>query len=526
MTPESVSALNASELRYRRLFETAQDGILIVDFSSGKIQDVNPYFLSLFGYSKDEIVGEIFWDMPAIVDKAPVVAAFSALKDAGHLRHEDLPLKTKQGRILNIEFVGNAYDVDNQRVIQCNIRDITVRKQIETNLLESKVELDKRSWAVMAYAKAAMALAHSDNPAELIQNVCDAIVQQAPYSVSWVGLAEHDADKTVRVAGIAGTAKAYAEGISVSWSGETSRGLGPTGQCIRLAESVLVSDTLTDENFEPWRERANQYGIRCSVAVPIKDEAKTLGALMVYASIPNAFSKNEIRLFENLAEEIGYGLRAIERRQQLSEETKAHEAAHNQLYKALESTIDAMSRTMQWRDPYTAGHQKRVAEIAVAIGRELQLNEDRLKGMHMGCLVHDMGKVAVPSEILTKPSQLTDLEMQIVRQHVQTSYEILKDIPFFWPIADMVFQHHERLDGSGYPRGLKKDQIILEARILAVADTLEAMASHRPYRVALGLDAALKVIKEGRGTLFDESVVDACLRLFNEKDYQLPVMAT
>lgn len=177
---------------------------------------------------------------------------------------------------------------------------------------------------------------------------------------------------------------------------------------------------------------------------------------------------------------------------------------------------------MEWRDPYAAGHQRRVAEIAVAIAKELGWDDVHLNGLHLGCMVHDIGKVAIPSEILTKPSKLTALEMQMVKGHVETSYEILKDIPFFWPIADMVHQHHERMDGSGYLCGLKGNQIILEARVLAVADTVEAMASHRPYRAAIGLEAALKVITDGRGTLFDSTVVDACLKLFKEKHYQLP----
>ena len=525
MTADSILALNAWELRYRRLFETAQDGILIVDFSTGKIQNVNPFLLNLLGYAKDEIVGKTLGEFDAVVDKASVIEAFDALKVTSAIRKE-LTLKTKHGDILNVEFFTHAYDVGNDRIVQCNIRDITIRKRVEAELLNSQKESEKRNWAVLAYAHASVALAHSESAEELIQNVCEAIVEQAPFVMTWVGIAEHDADKTVRVAGLAGTAKAYAQGIEVSWSAESPNGLGPTGRCIRTSKTVLISDTLTDLYFSPWRERANQYGIRCSVAVPIPDGGVADGALMVYAKIPNAFSQSEIYLFENLAEEIGYGLHAIQRRQQLNEEMKAREAMQKQLYNALKSTIEAMSKTMEWRDPYTAGHQKRVAQIATAIGREMGLDEARLEGIYLGCMVHDMGKVAIPSEILTKPSRLTDIEMQMVRQHVQTSYEILKDIPFFWPIADMVFQHHERLDGSGYPRGLKGEQIILEARILAVADTIEAMAAHRPYRAAIGLDAALKVIEDGRGSLFDVAVVDACLRLFHEKHYQLPAIST
>ena len=522
MSTESISALNTSELRYRRLFETAQEGFLIIDFLSGQIQDANPYLLDLLDYSKDEVVGKALWEIGAMIDKEPAIAAFSALKETGYIRYEDLPLKTKQGRIINVEFISNSYEVDGTLVIQCNIRDITARKQTESDLILSQRQSEKRHWAVLAYGQAAMALFHANTEADLIKNVCKAIAEQPPYPMAWVGLAEHDVNKTIRVAGVAGTAKAYTDGIMVSWSADTAYGRGPTGQCVRSGKSILISDTLKNEHFQIWVERANQYGIRCCIATPISDGSKTIGALMVYAKIPNAFNESEVHLFENLSEEIGYGLQAIMHRQQLIAEIKEHEATQNQLYASLDSTIEAMSKTLEFRDPYTAGHQNRVAKIAVAIGQEMGLNADKLKGIHLGSMVHDIGKVAIPSEILTKPTQLTALEMQMIRLHAEASYDILKKIPFTWPIAEMAYQHHERLDGSGYPKGLKADQIIFEAKILAVADTVEAMSAHRPYRAAIGLDAALKVIQAGRGTLFDETIVDACLRLFKEKNYQLP----
>ena len=510
MSPDLIANLTASELRYRRLFETAQDGILIIDFLSGKIQDANPFLLGLLGYSKDEVLGKALWEIGAMIDKAPAIAAFSTLK-------------TKQGQIINVEIVSNAYDVEGTRVIQCNIRDITARQQAECDLLVVQNQSDKRNWAVSAYGQAAMALFHAETKNDLIQNVCNAIAEQDPYIVAWVGLAEHDVNKTVRVAGAAGSAKGYTEGITVSWSLDTAYGRGPSGQCIRSGKTIIISDTLTNADFQTWIEHANQYGIRCCIATPITRDAETIGALMVYAKIPNAFIESEVHLFENLAEEIGYGLRAIAHRQQLKDEIKAREAIQSQLYDSLDSTIEAMSKTLEFRDPYTAGHQNRVADIATAIGVEMGLDEDKLRGIHLGCLVHDIGKVSIPSELLTKPTHLTDLELQMIRLHAEASFDILKNIPFTWPIAEMAHQHHERLDGSGYPRGLKADEIIFEARILAVADTIDAMSSHRPYRAAIGLDAALKVIQAGRGTLFDETIVDACLRLFKEQNYQLPI---
>lgn len=386
--------------------------------------------------------------------------------------------------------------------------------------MESKptdqITLDKKSWAILAYAQAAMALAHANKPEELIQDVCRAIVSQAPYVIAWVGMAERDANKTVRVAGSAGSAKSYADGIVVSWSEDTVSGKGPVGSSIRLACPVIIADGETDARFEPWRERARSYGIRCIVSVPIKSSGDVIGALAVYSTVPNAFSESEIHLFENLAYEIGCGLKALKDQEKLLVEVKVREDAQAQLLLALKATIEAMSKTMEWRDPYTAGHQKRVAKISTVIGRKMGLSEDRLQGLYMAGLVHDIGKVAVPSEILTKPTVLNELERKMVQEHVNSGYQILKDIPFSWPIADVVHQHHERLDGTGYPLGIKGDDILLESRILAVADTIEAMGSHRPYRPAQDLDITFQELKKMSGKGLDAQVVQVAIELFKD----------
>jgi putative nucleotidyltransferase with HDIG domain len=163
-----------------------------------------------------------------------------------------------------------------------------------------------------------------------------------------------------------------------------------------------------------------------------------------------------------------------------------------------------------------------VAEIAVAIGSELGFDERRLEGLRVAGYLHDIGKMTVPAEILSKPGKLTPIELQLIQQHSQASFEVLKNVEFPWPVAEFALQHHERMDGSGYPRGLKGEDIVLEARILAVADTVEAMSSHRPYRPGLGIDQALAEIERGRGAAYDPTVADACLRLFREKGYSLP----
>jgi PAS domain S-box-containing protein len=192
-----------------------------------------------------------------------------------------------------------------------------------------------------------------------------------------------------------------------------------------------------------------------------------------------------------------------------------------QLQKTIKEIIEAMAYIGEVRDPYTAGHQRRVAQLSSAMGITMGLKDSQQEGLYMAAFVHDIGKILVPSDILSKPGKLTKYEFEMIKDHTRVGYEILKTIEFPWPIAQIVLQHHERLDGSGYPNGLKENDIIKEAKILAVADVVEAMSSHRPYRPALGIDAALDEIKKHRGKLYDPTAVDACVNLFEEKNYIL-----
>ncbi len=193
--------------------------------------------------------------------------------------------------------------------------------------------------------------------------------------------------------------------------------------------------------------------------------------------------------------------------------------SHEQLRKNMGAIIQAMSRTMEKRDPYTAGHQRRVAKLCRAIATELGFTWSRIQGLRMAAAIHDLGKIHVPAGILNKPGHISEPELAIIRMHPRTAYDILKGIQFPWPLAEMIYQHHERQDGSGYPRQLKGDQILQEARILAVADVVESMASFRPYRPALGQDAAMEEIQSQKGVLYDETVVDVCVELITRKGF-------
>ena len=254
----------------------------------------------------------------------------------------------------------------------------------------------------------------------------------------------------------------------------------------------------------------------------------SLGCLTVVSKEMKA--EDEIKKHRDLLENLVRDRTAALTRtnEQLKQEIKERQEAElklQQSYQKLQTTMDgiiqAMSLTVEERDPYTGGHQKRAAGLAIAIARGMGLDDHRIKGLEMAGLIHDMGKISIPASILSKPGKLNSAEFELIRRHPHVAYEILKEIDFPWPVDKIVLQHHERFDGSGYPNGLAGEQTLLEARILSVADVVETITSHRPYRPGLGLDKALEEISLHRGVLYDPLVVDTCLSLFREKKYHL-----
>jgi PAS domain S-box-containing protein/putative nucleotidyltransferase with HDIG domain len=382
--------------------------------------------------------------------------------------------------------------------------DITERKRAEW-------ALERLNHTLRTLSSANQALVRATNEPELLHNMCWVLIDAGGYRMAWIGIAEHDEDKTVRVAAVGGHDEGYTQLAQVSWA-DSERGRGPTGTAIRTGEPQINHNFATDPRLGPWRAEALKRGYASSVALPLKGPTGPLGALNIYAGEPNAFGPDQLQLLSELADDLAYGIAAL---RALGE----REQAVRQWHESLEDTVGAIASTIEMRDPYTAGHQRRVAKLAVKIAEEMGLPTDQTRGILLAGLIHDVGKINVPTEILSKPGKLTPLEIQFVRTHAQTGYDILKGVDFPWPIAEAVLQHHERLDGSGYPRGLAGEAVIVEARILAVADVTEAMTAHRPYRPAIGLDAALAEIESGKGRLYDPAAVDACIALFRTKGF-------
>jgi len=256
------------------------------------------------------------------------------------------------------------------------------------------------------------------------------------------------------------------------------------------------------------------------MTVRLGRDGKIYGVMSV--SIPAHFitDKEEQALFMEAAGDVALGLHSIELEKKLNKQTDDLKERVKELKRAMGATIETMSKIVEAKDPYTAGHQQRVSQLATAIAKELNFSEDKIEGIRIASLIHDIGKIGLPTEILSKPTKLSDIEFSLIKEHSQIGYNILQSIDFSYPVANIVLQHHERLNGSGYPKHLKGDKIFLEARIIGAADVVEAMSSHRPYRAALGIDKALEEITQNRGILYDPDVVDVCLKLFKEKEFK------
>lgn len=500
--------MRISEARYRRLFESAQDGILILNAKTAQIDDVNPFLIELLGYTHVEFLGKKLWEIGAFKDKFLNMDAFAELQAKRYIRYDDLPLVTKTGQRISVEFVSNAYDCDGVNVIQCNIRDNTKRHAAEMAL-----KLTARSLKVLS--ESSVALLGASSEVALRTEYCRIAVETGNYLMAWVGTTDSAPDRRVHPIARYGHDDGYLDSVEISWADNDS-GSGPTGRALRTGQVQFLDDIATDPSMASWRTEALKRGFNSSIALPFQPTGGVLACLTLYSAVRTNWSTAERKLLEEFASDLAFGITTIRTAQ-------AKLKYQEDLRISLEKTIQVVASAVDMRDAYTGGHQRRVANICVRIATEMGLAKERIHGLHLAATIHDLGKIACPAEILSKPVRLSVNEFNLIKEHAQTGFNILKDVDFPWPIAQIILQHHERIDGSGYPQGLKADAILLEAKILMVADVVEAMASYRPYRPALGIDMALNEITTRRGSAYDPEVVDACLRVFNEQGYKIEV---
>ena len=499
-------ALRSSELRFRRLFETAQDGILLLNAKTAQIEGVNPFLIEMLGYTHEELLGKKLWEIGAFKDTALSQDAFVELQKTRYIRYENLPLQTKEGRDISVEFVSNVYDCDGFDVVQCDIRDMTQR-----HLAELDLRATVRMLKIMSEANAALVATKTEN--DLLTEYCRIAVETGGYRMAWIGYADGGPDKRVLTIVHHGHEEGYLGLAEITWA-EGERGNGPTGRAIRTGQVQITEDISVDPAMAPWRTEALMRGYQSAIALPFEHPEGTMACLTIFGATCDVWPEPERRLLQGIVVDLAFGITTLQ--------TAIDKAKYQErLRVSLEQTIQVIAGTIDQRDSYTAGHQRRVANLCSRIAKELGLSADRIHGLHLAAIIHDLGKIGVPAEILAKPGHLSAMGLGLVKEHTNIGFDIIKDVRFPWPIAQIMLQHHERVDGSGYPQGLAGEAILLESKILAVADVVEAMASHRPYRPALGIEAALEEILAYRGSAFDSRVVDACVCLFREKGYKI-----
>ncbi|WP_315806163.1 MULTISPECIES: PAS domain S-box protein [unclassified Bradyrhizobium] len=498
------------ESKYRGLLEAAPDAMVVVN-TGGDIVLLNVQAERQFGYHRDELLGqkvrniipEGFVERLIADSLRPVAEALAQQIGMGI----ELCARRKDGSEFPIELMLSPLESAEGVLVTAAIRDISKRKAAEESL-----RLSER--ALKALSRGNEALVRAADEGRLLREMCRVIVETGGYVMASIGFAEHDEAKTVRPVAWAGQEAGYLKAARISWA-DTEHGLGPTGSAIRTGEPQVNRSFATSSQMVPWRAEALEHGYASSLALPLKVDSKIIGALTIYAAEADAFDGDELRLLGELADDLAYGIAALRARAD-------GEAATQALRKSMEATITALASTVELRDPYTAGHQYNVSLLAAAIARDMKLSEHDIEGIRLAGVVHDVGKISVPAEILSKPGKLNKAEFELVKMHAQAGCDIIKGVAFPWPVAQMILQHHERLDGSGYPHGLRNDEINLGARILAVADVVEAMTARRPYREALGLDVALAEVEAGKGTRYDPVAVDAWRALFRDGRFSFP----
>ena len=455
-------ALRKSEALFRKLFENHAAIKLILDPDTGNIIDANEAAAVFYGWSREQL-------KQMKIQEINTLSPEEVKKEMGKARaqkkiHFEFRHRRADGSVRDVDVFSTVIESNKRKHLHSIVYDITDRKRAEEEL---KVSEAQYRWLSEHITDGVWLLDVNLKP-----------TYQSPSMEKLTGftheeLMELPMEKRV------------------------------TPESLKLALELfleLIPRIMADSDYNPLRTLELEY--YCKDGTILWTENKLSG----------------------IRDENGKPVSILAEVRNITERKQAEEQLQHtleSLRRAVGTTIQVMVSAVEVRDPYTAGHQIRSANLARAIATEMGLSQEKIEGIRMAGSIHDIGKLSIPAEILSKPTKLTNIEFSLIKEHSRKGYEMLKDVESPWPLAQIVYQHHERMDGSGYPRNLKGDEILIEARIMAVADVVEAMASHRPYRPGLGIDAALNEIEKNRGIFYDDAVADTCLRLFREKEFKL-----
>jgi PAS domain S-box-containing protein/putative nucleotidyltransferase with HDIG domain len=556
---------------YKRIINFTKDGVFSYTFNQGKIIFANQALVDILDLECDprDLIGKKVDEIIEYIQEPGIVR--EKLKQEGQIYNFEYDFKTLSGQDKWVLHNAFLREENGKKIVESVIRDITYQKKIEKEILFNQFVLDHMSNPVLwitseggiDYVNQAAIDVLDYSKEELLSSKVfdiDDNFFQADWPEFWEKIKKQ---KTSAVETVykTKTSKVFPVEVSINYMcynhsqhlcvvvrNLTERHRVENALRRSEEEKSLILDSLS-EFVAYYDSKLNLLWVNKAVSEVVGEPPSRLIGLkwdQVWQKVnvetgvhpvksviqTGKFHKKEVTSKDGKSWLIrAYPVKSIEDKivgiVEVALDISQRKSAEHQRQlnltrtrRILEETVGALAATSERRDPYTAGHQKRVSQLACAIARELGFSHNRLEGIRMAANIHDVGKVYVPAEILSKPTTLTQLEFSIIQTHPQIGYDILKEIEFPWPIAKMVLQHHEKLNGSGYPNGIKSEEILVGAKILTVADVVEAMASHRPYRAALGINAALSEIEKGKGEFYDSEVVEICLKLFNRKKFK------
>lgn len=492
---QTEEKLRESEEKYRTLVEKASDGICIIQ--DGKLVYLNNRAAKIWGGTVEELIGKSFTDYVSPNELPKMIKRYKKrIKGERVPERYELTLKRIDGRKLYLEVNGNRVTYKGKPAVLAIIRDITERKKAEEKI--------KKLYSLQKVIREInQVLIRIEDKFELFQKICEILLEIEDFKFCCLGFFQKETSKLKLVA--------YAGGEGDCLSSAQAEKIA---MIIKEKEApVIINDIEKDPSYSLWGEEVLKRGYKSSIIFPLFHYGEIIGVLGIFSSKKDVFRDEEVEFLKEATQDIVIGIKSLDLEKQLREKIE-------ELNKTTEGIIYTVAKIVETKDPYTSGHQKKVAKLASAIAEEMNLPQKQIKGIYMAATIHDIGKIYVPAEILSKPGKLTKLEFYMIKTHSEYGYNMLKEVDFPWPVALTVLQHHERVDGSGYPLGLFGKDIILEAKILAVADVVEAISSYRPYRAALGLEEALEEIEKNKGKLYDPEIVNVCVRLFKEKGFE------
>ena len=516
-------ALQHSETRFRRLFETAQDGILILDAGTGQINEVNKFLIDMLGYSREEFLGKKLWEFGAFMDVDKSKVAFAELQSKGYARYEDLPLKTKDNRLINVEFVSNVYSVDSTEVIQCNIRDITVRRKLEVEREELNNKLEQ--------------LALKDSHTGLynhhyLKDALELNFSRAVRQVGQLSVIMMDLDYFKSINDVYGhlfgdlALKQFAElltstvrpyDVVIRYGGEEFIIISPDTD--RDGALILAKRILDKMQLSKFGDNTHSFKLKLSlaaVAYPEDDCRNGMDLVNLADQILNkakesggnrVLSSLDIRI---MTETVRQSTDINFLKDKISKLTKRASQS------LIEETL-SFAKVLGLKDHYTGEHVEKTSHYAVKISQKLNFSDDKIELIREAAMLHDLGKVGISEYILHKKSKLSREEFEEIKKHPQIGVDIIKPIHSLHPIIPFLLHHHERWDGKGYPDGLEGQRIPLGARIIAIADVYQALVSDRPYRKAYSKRKAMGIVKRSSGTQFDPDIVGFFLKVLQEE---------